>query len=113
MHPEEPAAHPLVADLQARADRKSTRHHRAVDAARMFLGRPIVLYGVVLSCALWATANTVAPRFGIAAPDPPPFDMLQGIVGLSALLVAIVIVSAQNHQATLDAQREDFDLRLN
>lgn len=114
MNPEEPAApHPLVADLQARADRNSTRHHRAVDAVRMFLGRPLVLYGVVLSCFLWALGNTVGPSFGIAAPDPPPFDILQGLVGLSALIVAMVIVSAQNHQATLIAQREDFDLRLN
>ncbi|MEO6572990.1 MAG: DUF1003 domain-containing protein [Polyangiaceae bacterium] len=114
MTPEEPAAqHPLVADLQARAERRSTRHHRAVDAARMFLGRPIVLYGIVVSCCLWALANRFAPTFGVVAPDPAPFYMLQGIVGLSGLLVAIVIVSAQNHQATLIAQREDFDLRLN
>ncbi len=114
MNPEEPAApHPLVADLQARAERNSTRHHRAVNAARMFLGRPIVLYGIVLSASLWALVNTVGPSVGIAAPDPPPFDILQGVVGLSGLIVAMVIVSAQNHQATLIAQREDFDLRLN
>jgi uncharacterized membrane protein len=113
MRPEEPAAHPMVADLQAGAARGSTRHHRVVHAARMFLGRPIVLYGIVLSCALWAAVNTLGPRFGLAAADPPPFDILQGVVGLSGLLVAIVIVGAQNHQATLIAKREDFDLRLN
>jgi len=114
MNPEDPAApHPLVADLQARADRRSTRHHRAVHAARMFLGRPIVLYAIVLSCSVWALVNTVGPGFGLVVPDPPPFDILQGVVGLAALIVAMVIVSAQNHQATLIAQREDFDLRLN
>ena len=113
MLPEEPAAHPLVADLQAKADRKTSRHHRVVDAVRVRLGSPLFLYGVLVSITLWMVANTVSPRFGITAPDPPPFDALQGVVGISALLLTIVIVSAQNHQAKLIAQREDFDLRLN
>lgn len=113
MDPEEPATHPLVADLQARADRKTTRHHRAVDAVRTHLGSPFTLYAVLLWSVLWMLGNTLAPRFGITPIDPPPFDWLQGVVGISALLLTIAIVSAQNHQANVIAQREDFDLRLN
>jgi len=39
---------------------------------------------------LWTLANVFAERFGWTQFDPPPFIWLQGIVGLSGLIVRLL-----------------------
>jgi uncharacterized membrane protein len=51
-------------------------------------------------------------RFGVAAFDPPPFQWLQGIVGLGALLTATVVLIKQNRLAKLAEQRAHLDLKV-
>ena len=102
-----------VADLHARAERDASRHHRAMNAVRVFLGRPITIYAILAFNALWVTFNVVAPHYDVTPFDPPPFNALQGMLGLAALLIALVILGTQNRQAKLVADREDFELRVN
>jgi uncharacterized membrane protein len=46
-------------------------------------------------------------------PDPPPFEWLQGVVGLAALLTATMILTTQNRQAKLMERRMHLDLQVN
>jgi uncharacterized membrane protein len=44
--------------------------------------------------------------------DPAPFNWLQGIISLSALLTATVVLSKQNRLAKLAEQRAHLDLKV-
>jgi uncharacterized membrane protein len=45
--------------------------------------------------------------------DPPPFSWLQGIIGLSALLMTTIVLITQNRQSKATEQRRQLDLQVN
>ena len=60
-----------------------------------------------------AFVNLCAPRFGLRQFDPPPFQVLQGIVSFLALITTTVVLAAQNRQGNLERQRMHLDLQIN
>jgi uncharacterized membrane protein len=109
--PPDPVAHnvELVADLHARAKRESTRHQRALAALGSSVGRPAVLYAILVGVASWMVLNVM-----MAQPlDPPPFFWMQGAVGLSALSATVLVLIAQNREARIAEQRDHLDLQVN
>ena len=103
----------FVADLHSRAARETRTHARTLESFGAALGRPLILYVVVLLVVLWMAFNVAAPRFGSRPPDPPPFSWMQGVIGLSALLSTLLILISQNRRAKLDLQRAHIDLQVN
>lgn len=101
-----------VAALHARAEGQVSFHQRAVEAVTANLGRPLFLNLVLAFITLWLLVNLLAPRLGIARFDPPPFYWLQGVVGLGALLLTIVVLITQNRQAKLNERRAQLDLQV-
>jgi len=62
----------------------------------------------------WIAFNLVAVRVGFErAPDPPPFNGLQGIVSILALLVTTMVLTTQNRQAKQAERRAELDLQVN
>ncbi|MDQ2800666.1 MAG: DUF1003 domain-containing protein, partial [Armatimonadota bacterium] len=61
----------------------------------------------------WIVANVFSHRLGLGEIDPPPFYWLQGVVGLGALLLTIVVLITQNRQARMAERRAQLDLQVN
>jgi uncharacterized membrane protein len=98
-----------VASLRSQAQRRVSRHQRAVELLTATLGRPRTLYAILLVVVTWACVNVSLKH----APDPPPFFWLQGAVGLAAMLTATLILITQNRQTQEAEQRSQLDLQVN
>lgn len=101
-----------VLEFYAREEQKISRSQRILERISHFTGQPAFLGIILCFVALWILANVLLRRFGMAEFDPEPYFWLQGIVGLSALLTATVVLSKQNRFARLAEQREHLDLKV-
>jgi uncharacterized membrane protein len=77
------------------------------------LGQPLTFYLIVAFVALWVGFNLNARHLGARSFDPPPFVWLQGVVGLGALLMTIVILISQSRRSSEAEQRAQLDLQVN
>ena len=92
-----------------REEENTSASQRALERVSRGLGRPVFLAATLLFVASWIGAQSL----GWMDFDPPPFFWLQGILGLSALLVATVILIAQNRQSSIEAMHAHLDLQVN
>ncbi|OZA77721.1 DUF1003 domain-containing protein [Polynucleobacter sp. 39-46-10] len=102
-----------VLDFYAHEDEKMSFAQRLLERISCFIGKPIFLALILLFVVLWIAGNLLLPVYSIAQFDPPPFHFLQGIIGLSALLTATIVVSNQNRLAKIEEQRAHLDLKVN
>jgi uncharacterized membrane protein len=98
-----------VASLRSRAQRRVSRHQRAVELFTATLGRPRTIYAILILVFGWCGLNLILPH----PVDPPPFFWLQGGVGLAAMLTATLILITQNRQTQEAEQRSQLDLQVN
>ncbi len=101
-----------VLDFYARDERRLSPSQRALERISHFFGRPEFLILIVVVVAIWVSANLLLRATGRAPFDPAPFFWLQGLVGLSALLTATIVLSKQNRLARLAEQRAHLDLKV-
>ena len=101
-----------VASLHARTESKVERHQRNIETVTGWFGRPAFLFFILTVVAVWVLVNGAGPKVGIARFDPPPFYWLQGIVGLSALLMTTIVLITQNRLAKIAVRREQLDLQV-
>jgi uncharacterized membrane protein len=102
-----------VAEMHLQSERTLSAHQKAIESVTGRLGRPASLYFIVALVLLWTVGDTLGPRLGLRALDPPPFPWLQGLIGLAALLTATMVLSTQNRQAKLSERRMHLDLQVN
>jgi len=102
-----------IAELFARTERRVGRHQLAIERMTDAVGRPMTAYMLALVVVGWILANTLAPRFGVRAVDPPPFAWLQVAACIAALLMTVTILTTQNRVARLAQQRAQLDLQVN
>ena len=102
-----------VADLEREAQDAISRHQRWIEQVTNRIGRPQTFYLVVTFVVLWIGSNLLVLHATGTTFDPPPFAWLQGIVSLSALLAAILILTTANRVAQIDTQRDKLNLQLN
>ena len=102
-----------VLDFYTREEQKISRSQRILERISRFVGQPVFLGIILLFVTLWILANIALREFGMAEFDPAPYFWLQGVVGLSALLTATVVLSKQNRLAKLEEQRAHLDLKVN
>lgn len=103
----------VVTDMHVEAERTLGAHQRAIESGTARLGRPGALYVVLALVLAWTAANLMAPRLGWPVADPPPFHVLQGLLGLTAVLTAMMVLTTQNRQGKLIEQRMHLDLQVN
>ena len=101
-----------IVAMRMRAERKVSRHQRAIERATNSLGRPLTLYIIALFIILWILINAFHKSFGLPAFDEPPFSWLQGIVSLSALVMTVFVLTTQTRQGKLAEQRRHLDLQI-
>lgn len=101
-----------VEGFYLREERKMSVSQRLVEHLSGLVGQPLFL-GLILGFVLvWMGANIALRFWGWRPFDTFPFPELQGIVSLSALLTAIVVLSKQNRLARLAEQRAQLDLKV-
>jgi uncharacterized membrane protein len=102
-----------VADLEREAQDAISRPQRWIENVTQRIGRPFSFYVVVVFVALWLIVNVLMQQSGAKPFDPPPFSYLQGIVSLTGLLVAILILTTANRVSQIDTQRDKLSLQIN
>ena len=102
-----------IAELHMHAESKVSQHQRTIERITALLGKPAFFYFALVFVILWITDNLINIRLSGHTFDPPPFYWLQGLVGLSALLVATAVLITQNRQQELADQRRHLELQVN
>lgn len=102
-----------VSALYENAEQNLPRGQRGIEQLVAALGRPLFLFVILGSAALWIAGNLLAGSVGAEPIDLPPFFWLQGAVAASSLLTTIVILIAQNRQSRLAERRAHLDLQVN
>ena len=101
-----------IVAMRLRAERKVSRHQRFIERVSNTLGQPGAVYSIILLAALWIAGNMMHDQLGLYSFDRPPFPWLQGLVSLCALLMTVVVLTAQNRQAKMTEQRRHLDLQI-
>lgn len=117
LHPEEAISEPIlrnIADILALEKEELedvTGAQRWLEAIGRRMARPAYVAGLVVFVAVWIVLN--ARVGGLPAFDPAPFPRLQGLMTVTALLTATVVLIGQARQNKLAEQRAHLDLQIN
>jgi uncharacterized membrane protein len=102
-----------IVELQRRESAASSTAQRRLERISHAAARPGYVLGLLLFTLGWIAANLLVKDFGRVPFDPPPFQLLQGLLTLTALLTATVVLIGQSRQTRLTDQREHLDLQIN
>jgi uncharacterized membrane protein len=102
-----------LARLHVAAEEGVTRRQRTVEVVADRLGRPLTTYVLACGVLAWVVLNLALPAMGRHPLDSPPFPFLQAAASVAALLVATVILAAQNRQRRIADDRTQLDLQVN
>ena len=103
---------PATSQLRAEHRRETTRLQRAIDRLTAIASHPLCVPVLTILIILWISGNLLAPRFGHAPLDPPPFFWLQGSICAASLYVAVLLVSTQRREAQLGDRRAHLILEM-
>jgi uncharacterized membrane protein len=101
-----------MARLHSEHQENATFQQRAVGHITGFLGQPMVTGALAITITCWIGANLFAASLGYRAPDPPPFQWLQGAMTLISLFMVFLILGAQKHEDALNKHRDLLALEL-
>ena len=102
-----------IVEMHERGRNDVTAHQRWIEKLTSELGRPRSLYAIIFSVAGWIGLNLTLISLGRHPIDPPPFQGLQGLITLSALLVTTMVLTTQNRQYQGDTRRSRLALHMN
>ena len=102
-----------VVALQRREWESVGLSQRRVERLSRFIGRPVYLVALLGVVAAWIVYNLTAASWGLRPFDAPPFELLDGILSLVALITTTIVLIAQNRQAKLEQQHTHLALQVN
>lgn len=100
-----------VIALQKRKWEAAGQAQRNVERVGHFLGRPAYLVGLLLGIAIWIALNVSNTRLTVGW-DPPPFELLVGLLTLISLVTTTIVLIAQNRQSKLEQQHTQLELQV-
>ena len=106
--PTDEIEHPISA-LDADHYHSAGAVQRVMRAVVARLSHPGFLMILVLVIVAWVVVNAA---LGHRAPDPPPFDWLQGAASVAALFMTVLILTTQRHDDELARHRDQLTLEL-
>jgi len=101
-----------IAELERKALAGASLQQRAIERFILALGRPRTVWIILGVIAAWIALNVGLALAGRAQIDPAPFFWLDGVVGLAALLMTILILTSENRMAEIDEQRSRLHLQI-
>lgn len=102
-----------VLEVQKREWEQRAPAQRFVARISRYIGRPLYLVVLLGFVGAWIGANSLVPHWGVAAIDPFPYPLLEGILTLAALISTTIVLIAQNRQTRLEQQHTHIALQLN
>jgi uncharacterized membrane protein len=102
-----------VAALYRREREAIGASRRWVELVGRFMGRPIYLVAIVALSSLWVIGNLIGHFWLRNSWDPPPFELLDGMMTFVALLTTTIVLITQNRQTKLEQQRAHLELQVN
>jgi uncharacterized membrane protein len=70
----------------------------------------LYLVGLLCAIALWVSVNVIRQARG--GWDPPPFELLDGVLTLISLITTTIVLIAQNRQTKLEKQHTHLELQV-
>lgn len=101
-----------LAELHRRHRDSSTRAQRLANRLTRLLGRPGAIAIAVMLIAAWVLGNLSALRFHLHPLEPAPFPDLALALGVTAVVVALLILSTQQHGEELAERRAELTLQM-
>lgn len=101
-----------IAKLHADHRQSAGRLQRVVERLTALIGRPRFIALLTVVVTLWVGGNLLTAWTGRVSWDPPPFNWLQGGLGLLALYVTVLILTTQRREDQLAGYREQLTLEL-
>lgn len=101
-----------IASLHAEHYQQATPLQRLVDRVTALVGRPSFVGLLTAGVVGWVLANLFTAWLGHEPVDPPPFYWFQGIVGLMALYITVLILTTQRREDQLAGHRKQLTLEL-
>lgn len=101
-----------IARLHAEHYRRATPLQRTIDRLTASAGRPSFVAIVTILVVGWLGLNVILPMLSLKPIDKPPFASLQGVIGLAALYMTMLILTTQRHDDELASHREQLTLEL-
>ena len=102
-----------VVALQRREWEQTAISQRRVERIGRFIGRPVYLVGLLCLAMLWIAVNVGVSHFGYVPLDAAPFEILQGMLSLTALITTTIVLISQNRQTKLEQQHTHLGLQVN
>jgi uncharacterized membrane protein len=102
-----------VAALYRREREAIGASRRGVELVGRFMGRPIYLVAIVALSSLWVIGNLIGHFWLRNSWDPPPFELLDGMMTFVALLTTTIVLITQNRLTKLEQQRAHLELQVN
>src|SRR5579863_3142503 len=99
-----------IALLRAEHHRKSTLSERLTDQATSFVGRPRFLLLLLATVMFWSAGNAIVQIAGLTPLDPPPFGWMELVLTVSALVIAVMILTSQRRADRFANLREQMTL---
>ena len=96
--------------LQKNALETLSNAQRRVERVGSFLGRPSYLIALLALILLWVATNSMIRAS--ARWDPPPFELLDGVMTLISLVTTTIVLIAQNRMAKLEQQHTHLGLQV-
>lgn len=109
-HIEEAVA--AIAKLHVEHVEAATPLQRAIGGLTRVVAQPRTVGWLTVFVAAWIGLNLLAPQFGVAGLDPPPFTWLVLALSLAALYLMVLILTAQRRDDELAELREQLTLEL-
>lgn len=101
-----------IAKLHADHERAATPIQRLIEKTTEWLGKPRFLGEFTIFVAGWVTVVGLQMKLYGRSFDPPPFNLLQGILTVVAVYITSLILSTQRRAGQLASHREQLTLEL-
>jgi uncharacterized membrane protein len=101
-----------TAELERKALAGASLQQRAIERFTLAVGRPRTVWIILLIVAVWIAINVMLAVAGRPQIDPPPYYWLDGVLGLAALLMTILILTTENRMSEIDEQRSRLHLQI-
>lgn len=101
-----------IAKLHDDHHQQTGRLQRLVERLTAWIGRPAFIGAMTVVVALWIAGNLAVSLTGGKPWDEAPFAWLQGVIGLLALYVTVLILTTQRREDQLAGYREQLTLEL-
>ena len=101
-----------MAELHAAHLEAQSKLQRSVSRLTRFISNPRIAAVGLAIVLLWVVSNSMAPRLGFRALDPPPFEFLQVAGTVLALFTTLLILAAQSSDEEAARHRSQLTLQL-